>query len=99
MFNRISLMIFLLALNTFILEQESKFPIKVKGTELVLNDGTDRRFFLAGMVANSPRAGEQLSDFDPVYWETLMKKSKEIGANSVRWNAFLFGKSLPLQPM
>lgn len=73
---------------------ESLFPVKVKGTELVLNDGTERRFFLAGMVANSPRGGEQLNKFDPIYWEDLMKHSKEIGANALRWNAFLFGKDL-----
>ena len=92
--NKFFYMLCAFAIHTLAFAVESSFPVKVKGTELVLNDGTDRRFFLAGMVANSPRGGEQLSKFDPVYWEKLMRNSNKIGANYVRWNAFLFGKDL-----
>lgn len=49
---------------------EAKFPVKVKGTELVLNDGTNRRIFLSGMVANDSRSGEQLI-YNNFIWTAL----------------------------
>jgi len=73
--------------------EESQFPIKVSGTELVLNDGTERRFFLHGMVDNAPRYGRKLSDKYKVdEMEERLKHSSDIGANAMRWNAFFYGR-------
>ncbi|WP_172665885.1 T9SS type A sorting domain-containing protein [Flammeovirga sp. OC4] len=70
---------------------EYNFPVKVKGSFLVLNDGTDRRFFLSGMVDNDKSSGMQLSKFNKSLTQQQMKDAKAMGANAVRWNAFLKG--------
>ncbi len=72
----------------------SKFPVKVQGNTLVLNDGTGRRFFVAGMVDNRPSGGEQLSKYDHAVMEDQMIESKAIGCNAMRWNAFLKGEDI-----
>ena len=71
-----------------------RFPVKVNGTQLQINDCSGRRFFLAGMVDNKPNSGLQLSLYDHGEMETQIVNHKAIGATAMRWNTFLFGKDL-----
>jgi hypothetical protein len=71
-----------------------RFPVKVVGTHLQINDDSGRRFFLAGMVDNKPSSGQQLSRYDHAEMETQIVNHKRMGATAMRWNAFLRGKDL-----
>lgn len=71
-----------------------RFPVKVVGTQLQINDASGRRFFLAGMVDNKPSSGQQLSRYDHAAMEAQIVNHKRIGATAMRWNAFLKGKDL-----
>jgi hypothetical protein len=71
-----------------------RFPVKVNGTVLEINDCSGRRFFLAGMVDNIPNTGLQLSMYDHDEMENQFLYHKAIGATAMRWNAFLRGKDL-----
>jgi len=71
-----------------------RFPVKVVGTQLQVNDGSGRRFFVAGMVDNQPSSGRQLSLYDHAEMEAQIANHKAIGATAMRWNAFLRGRDL-----
>lgn len=73
---------------------EYNFPVKVKDNVLVLNDGSDRRFFLAGMVDNDAPSGMQLSNHNSTEIRQQIQEAKAMGCNSIRWNAFLKGLDL-----
>ncbi len=88
------ILIFVFLLFSMLSADNPKFALKIKGNQIVINDSSEARFFLAGMVSNNPQSGEQLSAFDSTQWRLLLKKTKEIKANTVRWNAFLFGKDI-----
>ena len=65
------------------------FPaVASNGTSLVVNDGSGRRFFTAGMV-KSESSG--LLGFNRSHFEALLIDSVALGANTLRWNAFLKG--------
>jgi hypothetical protein len=71
------------------------FPaVKVDGDQLVLNDGTDERYFLAGMVDNRPSSGKQLHRYDHDEMETQLLEHVSNGGTAMRWNAFLKGADL-----
>ena len=66
-----------------------QFPaVASNGTSLVWNDGTGRRFFIAGMVESG---GAPLSGFNETRFDQILADSAGMGANAVRWNAFLKG--------
>jgi hypothetical protein len=69
-------------------------PIAVDGDILVYNDGSDRRFFAAGMVDNRPASGRQLSRYDHAEMEEQIVTHARIGATAMRWNTFLKGSDL-----
>ncbi|MCX6327597.1 MAG: BACON domain-containing carbohydrate-binding protein, partial [Bacteroidia bacterium] len=69
-------------------------PVIVDGTILKINDCSERRFFLAGMVDNEPSGGLQLSLYNHAEMETQIVNHKAIGATAMRWNTFLRGIDL-----
>lgn len=69
----------------------NNFPLKVQGDSIILNDGTERRFFLAGMVDNNKASGMQLSTYDSLEMESELQSYALAGCNAMRWNAFLKG--------
>jgi hypothetical protein len=71
-----------------------RFPVKVVGTQLQVNDGSGRRFFLAGMVDNHPNSGRQLSLYDHAEMRAQLAAHQAIGATAMRWNVFLRGRDL-----
>lgn len=66
-------------------------PVIRFGSTLVLNDGTGRRFFAAGMVYSTP---SMLSTFDEREFEAVVRASRAAGATTLRWNCFLKGIDL-----
>ena len=65
------------------------FPaVRSNGSSLVLTDGTARRYFVAGMVESG---GASLSAFNASHFAMILDESARIGANALRWNAFLKG--------
>lgn len=69
-------------------------PIRVQGDYLVVNDGTNARWFFAGMVDNSPNDGMQLTRYNSTEMEQMLIQYKNMKATGVRWNAFLKGLDL-----
>jgi len=68
------------------------FPVlKTSGDSLVLNDGSNRRFFLSGMVDNRPSSGEQLSRYNHDEMESELLEHRSFNGTALRWNAFLKG--------
>ena len=70
-------------------------PITSNGSALVINDGSGRRFFTAGMV-KSESSG--LLAFNSTNFERLLADSAAMGANTLRWNAFLKGLDFEWSP-
>lgn len=70
-------------------------PIASNGTSLVINDGTGRRFFSAGMVESG---GAPLLGFNQSHFEKVLADSRALGANTLRWNAFLKGLDFEWAP-
>jgi hypothetical protein len=71
-----------------------RFAVTVRGTELVHNDGSGRRFFALGLVDNRPASGKQLSRYDHGEMEEQLASHARMGANAMRWNTFLKGCDL-----
>lgn len=64
------------------------FPAVVSnGSKLLINDGSGRPFFVAGMV----ESGGVLSEFNATHFDRLLADSASLGATALRWNAFLKG--------
>lgn len=70
------------------------FPVAVRGTLLVHNDGTGRRFFASGLVDNRPASGNQLSRYKHDDMREQIATHARIGATVMRWNTFLKGNDL-----
>lgn len=66
-------------------------PVVVQGDYLVLNDGTNQRWFLSGIVDNTPTGGMQLTKYDHAEMETQIADLANMKCTGMRWNAFLKG--------
>ncbi|MCP4521289.1 MAG: T9SS type A sorting domain-containing protein [Cytophagales bacterium] len=80
----------LVAINSYS-QCSNNFPLKVQGDSIILNDGTERRFFVSGMVDNNKASGMQLSTYDATEMEEELQSYVLAGCNAMRWNAFLKG--------
>lgn len=88
--------IILLFLSTTLLAQDSLTPntfpaVIISGDSLVINDGSGRRYFLAGYVDNKDANGMQLSKYSHADMEREFQTIRAMKGTALRWNAFLKG--------
>lgn len=77
------------------LRAEDSFPpVIVRGDSLVLSHNPSKRWFLAGIVDNTPSGGMQLTNYDHDEMESQLIAMKNMKATAIRWNAFLKGLDL-----
>ncbi len=70
-------------------------PVYVDGTNLIINDGTETRFFVDGFnyfVTGSD--GNDLETYDHALMDEILKHSSCYGASTVGWRTFLKGTQL-----